>query len=71
MLRWGGIAIFELMKYSILFVLLHALFTWIQTFSPFPSQLTILIVYISFLQLYSGLTPDFTTVLPLECQNVF
>ena len=70
MLRWGDIAIFEL-KYSMLFVLPHALFTWIQTFSPFPSQLTIVIIYISFLQLYSGLTSDFTIVLPLECQNVF
>lgn len=40
-------------------------------FLPFPSQLIILDIYISFLPLYSSLTPDFTIVLPLECENVF
>ena len=37
MLRWDDIAIFELMKYGILFIRPDALFTWIQPFPTFSS----------------------------------
>ena len=74
MLRCDDIAIFELKKYGILFTPTDAFFfkTWIQIFFlPVPSSLIILVSYISFLQLDSGLTPDLTIVLALECENYF